>query len=133
MRYLTKIIYTVAILAASMVLVILVFVHPPSVPRRNERSVIDLPRSARPVVRGCCVESVNMANDLVLVPNAPPSQRSGFQFTLKIDASGYSILAEPIEHGVTGFRSFYVDQTSVIRNEVHKTATAASCTIGGTR
>lgn len=108
-----------------MILIFAVFNDPVSVPAKNERIVINLLRGARPVIRGCCVESINMADNLVLLPNAP-IKVSGFQYEVRSVGTGYSITAEPIERWITGFRSFYVDQTRVIRWEVNKVATAES-------
>ncbi|HEX8926464.1 MAG TPA: hypothetical protein VF786_11755 [Terriglobales bacterium] len=50
----------------------------------------------------------------------PPCEHLGYrvQYTvLSQDAGGprYSLTAEPLQHGVTGVRSFYLDQSGVLR------------------
>lgn len=39
----------------------------------------------------------------------------GFQFAVEANGESYRIRASPVTKGVTGYRSFYVDQSQVIR------------------
>ena len=63
--------------------------------------------------------------------------KSGYAFTFTagaLDASGnclsYSISADPVARGTTGQRSFYTDQSGVIRADAAGTASSASTPIG---
>lgn len=42
-------------------------------------------------------------------------EKSGYRFTLEATETGYRIIAVPIAYGKTGRRTFYSDQTLVIR------------------
>jgi type IV pilus assembly protein PilA len=53
--------------------------------------------------------------------------RNGYRFTMTGDASGYVIHADPETYGKSGSRTFYSDQTMVIRqNDGSEPATANS-------
>jgi type IV pilus assembly protein PilA len=63
--------------------------------------------------------------------------KSGYSFIYSVGASdssggvlSYSVTAVPISTGTTGQRSFFTDQTGVIRTNPIGTATAASSPIG---
>lgn len=54
-------------------------------------------------------------------------EKDGYRFTLKTSSEGYSFTAVPLVYGSTGQRTFYVDQTSVLRyNQGPEPATAES-------
>jgi type IV pilus assembly protein PilA len=49
--------------------------------------------------------------------------KSGYKFTYGLDASGYSLVADPVSAS-TGTRHFYTDQSAVIRFNGTQTATS---------
>ena len=54
-------------------------------------------------------------------------QKSGYKFTMKATQSGYSVNASPLTFGATGTRTFFSDQTMVIRaNDSAEPATVDS-------
>ncbi len=58
-------------------------------------------------------------------------ERNGYKFTMTGDGVGYQIQAVPISFGFTGNRTFYSDQTQVIReNDGPEPATIDSREIG---
>jgi hypothetical protein len=53
--------------------------------------------------------------------------KDGYKYTMTVTASGYAIHADPEEYGKSGSRTFYSDQTMVIRqNHGPEPATADS-------
>jgi len=58
-------------------------------------------------------------------------EKNGYKFTMTANAGGYQIVAVPVTFGVTGSRTFYSDQTMVVReNDGPEPATANSKEIG---
>jgi hypothetical protein len=45
----------------------------------------------------------------------PPFQKNGYRFAFKGDKENYKVIARPIKLGVSGNRSFYSDESGVIR------------------
>jgi type IV pilus assembly protein PilA len=61
-----------------------------------------------------------------------PAKKAGYKFTYTASGSPaitYSIVAVPLNPGVTGQRGFYTDQTGVIRADTSGSATASSTPI----
>jgi hypothetical protein len=61
------------------------------------------------------LEELNDFSSLISSANAGIGEYNGYRFTIDAKEGDYSIEAQPIEWGVTGKRSFYTDQTRVIR------------------
>jgi prepilin-type N-terminal cleavage/methylation domain-containing protein len=62
-----------------------------------------------------------IGNDLALGEN------NGYKYTVTGNESGYQIVAVPVSFGVTGSRTFFSDQTMVVReNDGPEPATASS-------
>ena len=58
-------------------------------------------------------------------------EKQGYRFTLRATPAGYGISAVPIFPGSTGSRSFYSDQTQVLReSHGHRPASANSPEVG---
>jgi type IV pilus assembly protein PilA len=45
-------------------------------------------------------------------------EKNGYKFTMTGNAGGYQILAVPVRFGVDGSRTFYSDQTMVVRENI---------------
>ena len=70
------------------------------------------------------------AADLV-DPGLGLGEKNGYKFTMTGNGVEYQILAVPISYGVTGSRTFYSDQTMVVReNDGPEPATAGSKEVG---
>ena len=64
-------------------------------------------------------------------PELATGQRNGYQFTLSPNGTGYQITAVPVTFNVTGSRTFFSDQTLVVRqNRGAGPATANSPELG---
>ena len=58
-------------------------------------------------------------------------EKNGYKFTMTGNAGGYQIVAVPVTFGVTGSRTFYSDQTMVVReNDGPEPATPNSKEVG---
>lgn len=76
---------------------------------------------------GTCVGGANIVDTILGVP-AP--RKSGYAFTYGVTATAglntaYTVNADPFSRGNTGQRSFYVDQTNIIRFNFTAPASAA--------
>jgi hypothetical protein len=72
------------------------------------------------------------ASNLILADLAAGEKR-GYKFTLTVTPEGYSIQAVPMVFGSTGSRTFYTDQSLIIReNYGPQPATANSKEVGST-
>ncbi|HMD71410.1 MAG TPA: prepilin-type N-terminal cleavage/methylation domain-containing protein [Bryobacteraceae bacterium] len=58
-------------------------------------------------------------------------EKNGYKFSMTANAGGYQITAVPVTFGTTGSRTFYSDQTMVVReNDGPEPATANSKEVG---
>lgn len=69
------------------------------------------------------------AGEALLSPELANGSRNGYRFTVELktnydDSPGFQVSAVPIEYGNTGTRSFFVDETGVIRGENNRGAVA---------
>ncbi|HEV7472648.1 MAG TPA: DUF2950 family protein [Pyrinomonadaceae bacterium] len=70
------------------------------------------------------------ATEPLLDPGLATGLRSGYKFTVEtrigddVSPAGFRVAAVPVEYGNTGIRSFYVDETGVIRGENNRGAQA---------
>ena len=72
------------------------------------------------------------ASNLIL-PDLASGEKQGYKFTLTVTPEGYSIQAVPMVFGSTGSRTFYTDQSLIIReNYGPQPATANSKEVGST-
>ena len=72
------------------------------------------------------------ASNLILADLAA-GKKQGYKFTLTVTPEGYSIQAVPMVFGSTGSRTFYTDQSLIIReNYGPQPATANSKEVGST-
>jgi type II secretory pathway pseudopilin PulG len=73
----------------------------------------------------------NAAGEALLSPELADGTRNGYRFTVELNtsrydnAAGFQVNAVPLEYGKTGNRSFYVDETGVIRGENNRGAVAS--------
>jgi hypothetical protein len=69
----------------------------------------------------------------LILPDLAAGEKHGYKFTLTITPEGYSIQAVPMVFGSTGSRTFYTDQSLIIReNYGREPATASSGEVGST-
>ncbi len=74
--------------------------------------------------------SSNAAADLIDA-NLAAGDKNGYKFTMTANGGGYQISAVPTTFGTTGSRTFYSDQTMVVReNNGPEPATANSKEVG---
>jgi hypothetical protein len=106
-------------------LILLSGVHPTSVPKRNEITVVTLLRTVRVELQRGTVTAATFQNGVVLRPGQPRAL-AGYLFTLRTHGSGFSVDAVPERYGLTGFDSLFVDETGVIRSALRKPATGES-------
>lgn len=92
-------------------------IHGPSQPRRNEQRIMELMKSARPTVQGCCVAGVALDNGVNLQPNKR-QMIDGYMFELTTHGAEYDIVARPMQFGVTGFRLFSINEKGEIQSKV---------------
>ena len=70
------------------------------------------------------------ASNLIL-PDLASGEKQGYKFTLTVTPEGYSIQAVPMVFGSTGSRTFYTDQSLILReNYGPQPATASSKEVG---
>ena len=71
-----------------------------------------------------------LADESLIEPGLANGTRHGYKFTVELKTSrdegqaGFQAVAVPVEYGNTGIRSFYVDETGVIRGENNRGALA---------
>ena len=53
-------------------------------------------------------------------------EKYGYRFDLRTSGNGFEAVAMPLEYGKTGKRSFFVDQTGVVRGDDHGGGAATS-------
>lgn len=92
-------------------------IHGPSQPRRNEQRIMELMKSARPTVQGCCVAGVTLDNRVYLQSNKR-QMIDGYVFELTTHGPEYDIVARPMQFGVTGFRLFSINEKGEIQSKV---------------
>lgn len=68
----------------------------------------------------------NLSSARMIDQQIGSGQKSGYQFTYTGVQFTWSVTARPATTGVTGDRSFFVDQTGVLRGVAAGTATSAS-------
>jgi hypothetical protein len=124
----SKIVMFTVYLSLALVVTLAFLVHPISTPTRNQRRVIRLLAGARARMEGCCVSSVSLQNGVILLPDKPRAS-DGYVFTLRASGPRFDLYAVPEQYAVTGFRSFFVDQTGVIRSAIQRQATSDSPSI----
>lgn len=76
---------------------------------------------------GACANSLERLNSLKQAESK--RARSAYEFRYHADGDSFAINADPKEYGKTGIRSFYIDQTGIVRYEAGKPAGAASAPV----
>jgi len=92
----------------------------PLVPAANETAVLVRLRSLVVAEQRCMQETAEYGSLEKLIQQGylrDPSEGklSGYRFDIRVTEGGFEITAVPNNYGVTGTRSFYVDQTNVVR------------------
>lgn len=67
---------------------------------------------------------VDIIDEVLGASSALPG-KSGYVYTLTSTTGTWSCTADPITHGITGDRYFYIDSTGVVRSNGSQTATSA--------
>ena len=106
--------------------VILLFgVHPTGEATRNQTTVIVLLRTVQVELQQGSVTAATFQNGVILRPGQSRTV-AGYLLTLRTRGSEFSVDAVPEHYGRTGFQSFFVDETGVIRFALRKPATGES-------
>lgn len=108
--------WTCGIVAALVLVAAIAFLyHPLSEPRANERVVVNMLSRLIVERNECCVTAVSAPSGLRLVPNVPQHVR-GYTIVLTQCEKSFEVHADPEKRGSTGFRSFFTDETGIVRS-----------------
>jgi len=98
--------------------------------RLYEENAVDILRKARDTqtryhnANGTYATSVKQAKEFFGISVLPEKEDNGYTFTLlQADDTSWSMIAKPITPGRTGNRTFFVDETNVIRVGQDETGT----------